>query len=326
MDVGCYQVEVQNWGWERRERRRRKKQELFKFFRNGTSHFWNPPKNANPWAVAKMASPRYFTSQVHFRILRLFVALVWGRCTCLLDADNFFCTFFCVVAAFFASFWGCDFCCCGFRVTALLLLCFFYVLLWIFGARGVSTWMCTFFLTLFCFFYSFFCPFNFCLCALCLFVRLFVCCFCLFIISVVYPLVCFCIWFSVDFVLLFLVCAYTHNHRHSYTHTHRSCGWWSLCRFFARFLAPFSRSSHSFGCSLRLLAPFSHSLALLLSLVHLLLPFAHYVARPFVRSVFLLVRLLALFSRSVFSLRLIARLLTPLARSFARNPTLSPIP
>ena len=104
MDVGCYQVEVQNWGWERRERRRRKKQELFKFFRNGTSHFWNPPKNANPWAVAKMASPRYFTSQVHFRILRLFVALVWGWCTCLLDVDNFFVHFSVLLLLFLRRF------------------------------------------------------------------------------------------------------------------------------------------------------------------------------------------------------------------------------
>ena len=51
-----------------------------------------------------MASPRYFTSQVHFRILRLFVALVWGRCTCLLDADNFFAHFSVLLLLFLRRF------------------------------------------------------------------------------------------------------------------------------------------------------------------------------------------------------------------------------
>ena len=80
------------------------KQQFFKFFRMGRPILEKKTKNANPWAVAKMASLRYFTAQVHFRILRLFVALVWGWCTCLLDVDKIVCTFFCVVVVFFALF------------------------------------------------------------------------------------------------------------------------------------------------------------------------------------------------------------------------------
>ena len=181
----------------------------------GRPIFGNPPKNANPWAVAKMASPRYFTSQVHFRILRLFVALVWGRCTCLLDADNFFCTFFCVVAAFFASFWGCDFCCCGFRVTALLLLCFFMSCFESLVLGGYQLECAHFFWPYFAFFTRSFVHLTFvCVHYVCLFVCLFVVFVCLLFLLFI-PVFAF----AFDLVLT-LFCFFWFAHTHIIIDTH----------------------------------------------------------------------------------------------------------